>query len=113
MFLPYLTLVSDACSLFSNCVFAFQYALCLLKGGCNVVGIRNFSKQTFSDMRVRCEGRESVYCPVIIAPFGEPVPLDCELQWCFPGFFSCLGGTKWPDRAGVGFFPSLVEVRLW
>ena len=44
---------------------------------------------------------------------GQPLPPDCGFHKCFSVFFPTLGGTGWPEGAGVGYFPSPSSVRLW
>ena len=60
------------------------------------------------------KGGDVIYSPVLRSQsFGEPVPLDCELPKSFAGLFSPrLGGTAWPEPAGVGhlLFPRLVRL---
>lgn len=55
---------------------------------------------------------EAFYGPVAGSQsFSKPLPLDCELHKCFSGFISpLLEGIGWLGRAGVGYFPSPVQL---
>lgn len=49
---------------------------------------------------------EVFYSPMIRSrTFSETVPLDCELQKCFPVFSTSLGVADWLKWARIGYFP--------
>ena len=98
---------SDVCSVSSNCVLPFGMPCDFsLIAGCGVLGKRSSCNWAFSDVLVRCGGREGFYCPRVGSQsFSEPTLLDWELVKCFSVFSSPSSGAGWLEWAGVGYFP--------